>query len=93
MFPEDIKRDFLHVKVNYLFFLKNHIKGYCRTMFNAWCEMMLDHRMMHQIWTTTSLQATSTWGNDDPQTREKMKFMKFLEDEVSSDRFGYYSLL
>jgi hypothetical protein len=22
-----------------------------------------------------------------------MKFMKFLEDEVSSDRFGYYSLL
>jgi hypothetical protein len=44
-------------KVDYLFFLKNHIKGDRRTLLYAWGATMLDHRMLHQNWTAASSQA------------------------------------
>jgi hypothetical protein len=43
-------------KVDHHFFLKNYIKGDRRTLLNAWGETMLDHRMLHQNWTTTLSQ-------------------------------------
>jgi hypothetical protein len=44
--------------VDYLFFLKNYIKGACRTLLNAWGAMMVDHRMLHQNWNLVSPWAT-----------------------------------
>jgi hypothetical protein len=38
-------------KVDYLFFLKNHIKGDHHNLLNAWGARILDRRMMHQKWT------------------------------------------
>jgi hypothetical protein len=35
-------------KVDYLFFLKNHIKGDRCTLLNAWGDKMLERRMLHQ---------------------------------------------
>jgi hypothetical protein len=35
-------------KVDYLFFLKNYVKGDRRTLLYAWGVMMLDRRMLHQ---------------------------------------------
>jgi hypothetical protein len=49
-------------KVDYIFFLKNHIKGDRRTLLYAWHATMLGRRMMHQNWTPTSPQDTCAWG-------------------------------
>jgi hypothetical protein len=44
-------------KVDYLFFLKNYVKGDRHTLLYAWGATMLDHHMLHQKWTVTSSQA------------------------------------
>jgi hypothetical protein len=44
-------------KVDYLFFLENHIKGDRCTLLNAWGSMILDRHLLHQNWTMASSHA------------------------------------
>jgi hypothetical protein len=57
-----LKEIFSMRKVDYIFFLKNYVKGDHCTLLYAWGAMIIDHRMMHQKWTMTSLQAACAWG-------------------------------
>jgi hypothetical protein len=49
-------------KLDYLFFLKNYVKGERHTLLNAWGAMILYHCMLHQNWTTTLPQDACAWG-------------------------------
>jgi hypothetical protein len=47
MFPKNIKRDFLHGKIDLLSFAKIHMKEGRRTLLYAWGVMMPDLRTLH----------------------------------------------